>query len=80
MTLYTSRLLLRPVAQEDLGDLFAIYGDPATNTFNPAGPYPDIAYTQTVLDRWLAHWQSTGLAVGRSRCATRPRRSSVLVA
>ncbi|PLN44310.1 GNAT family N-acetyltransferase, partial [Klebsiella pneumoniae] len=23
-----------------MDDLFRIYGDPATNTFNPAGPYP----------------------------------------
>ncbi len=60
LALYTSRLLLRPVAKDDLGDLFAIYGDPATNTFNPAGPYPDIAYTKTVLDRWLAHWAEHG--------------------
>lgn len=42
----------------DVADLFRIYGDPATNTFNPAGPYPDIDHAKTVLNRWLAHWQT----------------------
>lgn len=34
----THRLRLRPVMAEDVVDLYRIYGDPATNTFNPAGP------------------------------------------
>ncbi|MCD8672342.1 GNAT family N-acetyltransferase, partial [Klebsiella pneumoniae] len=38
-----SRLYLRRVNASDIDDLFRIYGDPATNTFNPAGPYPDIS-------------------------------------
>ncbi|MGK9175407.1 GNAT family N-acetyltransferase [Yokenella regensburgei] len=52
----TGRLTLRPVAPADLEDLFRIYGDPATNMFNPAGPYPDIAHARAVLTRWLHHW------------------------
>ncbi|HGY3899768.1 TPA: GNAT family N-acetyltransferase, partial [Klebsiella aerogenes] len=40
MQLQSTRLYLRPVTKFDLDDLFRIYGDPATNTFNPAGPYP----------------------------------------
>lgn len=52
----TERLLLRPVTPSDLNDLFRIYGDPATNTFNPSGPYPDIAHARAVLTRWLHHW------------------------
>ncbi|MGY6027991.1 GNAT family N-acetyltransferase [Phytobacter sp. AG2a] len=56
MHLQTERLILRPVTPSDLDDLFRIYGDPATNNFNPAGPYPDIAHAKAVLSRWLHHW------------------------
>ena len=45
-------------AKSDLDDLFRIYGDPATNTFNTAGPYPDIQHAQTVLARWINHWET----------------------
>ncbi|HFZ8993374.1 TPA: GNAT family N-acetyltransferase [Citrobacter freundii] len=60
MQIDTNRLRLRPVIASDVTDLFRIYSDPATNIFNPAGPYPDIDYAKTVLHRWLAHWQSHG--------------------
>lgn len=56
MHAHSERLTLRPVRLSDLDDLFRIYGDPATNTFNPAGPYPDIAHARVVLTRWLHHW------------------------
>ncbi|MEN5015765.1 GNAT family N-acetyltransferase [Erwinia sp. Eh17-17] len=55
-----SRLYLRPVNALDADDLFRIYGDPATNTFNPAGPYPDIDHARNVLARWLSHWETYG--------------------
>ncbi|MGK3125908.1 GNAT family N-acetyltransferase [Candidatus Pantoea formicae] len=57
MPIITSRLHLRPVIISDGNDLFRIYGDPATNTFNPAGPYPDKDYARDVLARWLKHWE-----------------------
>ncbi|MBK0099661.1 GNAT family N-acetyltransferase [Erwinia sp. S63] len=60
MPIITSRLHLRPVINSDGNDLFRIYGDPATNTFNPAGPYPDIDYAHDVLARWLKHWEDYG--------------------
>lgn len=53
-----SRLYLRPVNASDVDDLFRIYGDPATNMFNPAGPYPDISHARNVLARWLSHWEN----------------------
>lgn len=56
----TTRLHLRPVIASDVTALFRIYGDPATNTFNPAGPYPDTEYAKTVLHRWLGYWQTRG--------------------
>ncbi|MHB5218523.1 aldo/keto reductase [Klebsiella pneumoniae] len=51
-------MYLRPVISSDLNDLFKIYGDPATNTFNPAGPYPNIDHAKMVMNRWLDHWQT----------------------
>lgn len=56
----TLRLFIRPVTPSDTDDLFRIYGDPATNTFNPAGPHPDIYHSQAVLSRALSHWKSHG--------------------
>ncbi|WP_288443989.1 GNAT family N-acetyltransferase [uncultured Pantoea sp.] len=56
----TTRLHLRTIIESDADDLFRIYGDPATNTFNPAGPYPDIDYARQVLARWLQHWETYG--------------------
>lgn len=60
MQLHSDRLILRKVKSSDLNDLFRIYGDPATNRFNPAGPHPDIPHSRTVLNGWLQHWQFHG--------------------
>ena len=54
------RLFVRPVTPSDADDLFRIYGDPATNTFNPAGPHPDIHHSRAVISRSLSHWESYG--------------------
>lgn len=56
----TKRLQLRPVTETDAQMLFSIYGDPATNQFNPAGPYPSLQHAETVLERWLTHWRDKG--------------------
>ncbi|KDM89871.1 GNAT family acetyltraansferase [Photobacterium galatheae] len=63
MVLYSDRLLMRPVCQTDLEDLFAIYGDPETNRFNPAGPFPNIQYAESVMAGWLKHWNEHGFGV-----------------
>ncbi|MBB1200777.1 N-acetyltransferase [Enterobacteriaceae bacterium 89] len=60
-TLYSHRLIIRPVNENDAADLFRIYGDPATNTFNPAGPYPSLVYTQQRLGQWLDGWHLHGI-------------------
>lgn len=57
----SARLRLRPPVEDDLARLFAIYGDAATNTFNPAGPLPDVARAQALLAGWLAQWRERGL-------------------
>lgn len=56
----TARLILRPPRSEDLASLFAIYGDPATHSFNPSGPLTDIDKAQALLDTWLKHWREKG--------------------
>lgn len=72
----TERLILRVPTADDLGSLFAIYSDPATNQFNPSGPLTRIEQAQSVLDGWLAHWQSTGY--GQWAIATRERPDQVI--
>jgi ribosomal-protein-alanine N-acetyltransferase len=67
--LESARLTFRPVRHSDVEDLYRIYGDPATNTFNPAGPYPSLTYTQAVLERWIAQWARDGF--GQMAIATR---------
>jgi len=52
----TSRLILRQPTENDVASLFAIYGDPATNRYNPAGPLADRQQAKSTLDRWLQHW------------------------
>lgn len=74
MQIQSSRLHLRPVTTSDVDDLFRIYGDPATNTFNPAGPYPDVQHAQTVLTRWINHWKTHGFgnwAIALQECPGR---------
>lgn len=56
----TSRLLLRPPQTEDLAGLFAIYGDPATNQYNPAGPLTRIDQAEILLAEWICHWKVHG--------------------
>lgn len=60
MTRTTERLILRPPTTADLPRLFAIYGDPATNQFNPAGPLTGLHQAQTLLHGWLTHWRDHG--------------------
>ena len=57
----TPRLILRPTTVADLEHLFAIYGDPATNTFNPAGPMKAITQAASLLDGWIAQWRERGI-------------------
>jgi len=61
----SARLLLRPPMAADLERLFAIYGNGATNTFNPAGPLPDAKRAATLLDRWRSGWRDRGFGPGQ---------------
>ncbi|AZE84180.1 GCN5-related N-acetyltransferase [Pseudomonas orientalis] len=51
-----SRLVYRAPVPEDLERLFAIFGDPQTNLFNPAGPMAGIEDARRLLGRWLQQW------------------------
>lgn len=75
-TLATERLILRPPQPEDLESLFAIYGDPATHQFNPAGPLLELRQAQTMLDGWLLHWAEKGF--GQWAVATRETPACVI--
>ncbi|WP_017475553.1 GNAT family N-acetyltransferase [Pseudomonas sp. PAMC 26793] len=59
-TITTQRLMLRPPTVDDAASVFAIYGDPETNRYNPAGPLTDLDQVKAVLDRWLEHWAEHG--------------------
>ncbi len=58
--LSTKRLALRPPNENDVINLFSIYGDPQTNLHNPSGPHPDIDTSKVVLAGWINHWAQHG--------------------
>ena len=55
-----SRLVLRRPQASDTARLFAIFGDPRTNQFNPSGPYVDISVAEESLAAWAEHWDRHG--------------------
>lgn len=65
----TDRLTLRPPTLADRDGLFAIYGDPATQRFNPGGPLVSLEQASALLERWLEHWAQRGY--GQWAIATR---------
>lgn len=58
--LYTTRLILRRPTKTDTDGYLAIYGDPRTNAFNPAGPVADRSQADARMARMLDHWQRHG--------------------
>jgi len=56
----TPRLILRRPGVADTARLFNICGDPQTNLYNPAGPYPDIQKAEAVMAAWMSHWEQRG--------------------
>lgn len=55
-----SRLIYRKPEARDVQRLFAIFGDPQTNLFNPSGPMASLADAQRLLDHWLEQWAAQG--------------------
>lgn len=60
MPVAASRLTYRRPQPSDVQRLFAIYGDPQTNLFNPAGPMASLEVAQRLLDHWLEQWATQG--------------------
>ncbi|MDO9346873.1 MAG: GNAT family N-acetyltransferase [Pseudomonas sp.] len=60
MPVTSSRLVYRPPQSSDVQRLFAIFGDPQTNLFNPAGPMASLEVAQRLLDHWLAQRAEQG--------------------
>ena len=57
----TERLVLRRPVLEDVGAIFRIHGNPATNQFNPHGPMDSLDKAQESLNEWLADWDTVGV-------------------
>lgn len=55
-----SRLIYRQPLPADVQRLLAIFGNPQTNLFNPAGPMPDLAAAQRLLAHWMEQWATHG--------------------
>lgn len=70
----TSRLLLRRPDADDAENLFAIYGDPRTNAYNPHGPYPNLDRAKTVLATWITHWEQHGFGQWAISSADQPEK------
>jgi RimJ/RimL family protein N-acetyltransferase len=60
MPVTAARLTYRKPHPGDVQRLFAIFGDPQTNLFNPAGPMTSLAEAQRLLNRWLEQWATQG--------------------
>ena len=58
--LHTARLFLRRPTTADVPVYFAIFGDPATNLFNPNGPLADFAAAEAAIAARMAHWHERG--------------------
>lgn len=58
--LLTARLILRRPTASDTDRYFAIYGDPQTNMFNPAGPLADLAQAEARMASMLHQWEAHG--------------------
>lgn len=60
MTAADKRLIYRRPQPSDVQRLFAIFGDPQTNLFNPAGPMASLEAAQHLLNHWLQQWATEG--------------------
>jgi RimJ/RimL family protein N-acetyltransferase len=56
----TARLTLRRLKPTDGPAMFRVHGDPLTNRYNPAGPHPDLATSEAMLQSCIRHWDEAG--------------------
>ncbi len=57
---FSERLQMRPPVMADLERFYAIFGDPQTQRFNPAGPLTSEAQAASALQERLAVWRQHG--------------------
>ncbi|ENM2494139.1 GNAT family N-acetyltransferase [Serratia marcescens] len=57
---FSERLQMRPPVMADLERFYAIFGDPQTQRFNPAGPLTSEAQAASALQERLAGWRQHG--------------------
>ncbi|MBP4043686.1 GNAT family N-acetyltransferase [Chromobacterium violaceum] len=60
LRIQTERLLLRAVNAGDAEALYAIFGDPETNRYNPHGPFPSLQHARLQLAGWMKEWERHG--------------------
>lgn len=60
VSFHTSRLHLRRPVPSDIERFYAVYSDPATNRFNPAGPLTSRLQAENMLEIRCTHWQTHG--------------------
>ncbi|CAI0999173.1 GNAT family N-acetyltransferase [Serratia grimesii] len=56
----STRLLMRPPVADDLARFYAIFGDPDTQRFNPAGPIVSEEQARQALVERIENWQHQG--------------------
>ncbi|MDW5500449.1 GNAT family N-acetyltransferase [Pseudomonas lundensis] len=56
----SARLLMRPPVADDIARFYAIFGDPDTQRFNPAGPIANVELAQQVLAERIEKWHRHG--------------------
>ncbi|CAI0867522.1 GNAT family N-acetyltransferase [Serratia ficaria] len=56
----SARLLMRPPVAADFARYYAIYGDPQTQRFNPAGPLTDPEQARHIFTERANRWQQRG--------------------
>ncbi|QUY49294.1 GNAT family N-acetyltransferase [Serratia plymuthica] len=56
----STRLLMRPPVADDLARFYAIFGDPETQRFNPAGPVAGEEQARQALTERIEKWRQHG--------------------
>ncbi|MBX9298949.1 GNAT family N-acetyltransferase [Chromobacterium piscinae] len=70
----TERLLLRAISAGDAEALYAIFGDPETNRYNPHGPHSSIEHARMALAGWTEEWKRHGFGRWSVACREEPGR------
>ncbi|MGO2570437.1 MAG: GNAT family N-acetyltransferase [Serratia proteamaculans] len=56
----SARMLMRPPVADDVARFYAIFGDPETQRFNPAGPVASEQLARQALTERIENWQQHG--------------------